>query len=127
MTITFRNLWRLPFHQNHSIDCRIDSENQIQALNVINDKKLPDFSGEHTSQIPAVLACLNGEIEGIANPENVWYDEKECIIYLYGHPFLKVRAWGYLTGYLELDYDEACEIQKEFGEWVVEKLTKHGI
>lgn len=51
---------------------------------------------------------------------------KDCNLYIRDKCIAAIRGWGYLvgTGGLNLPEEEAAKIQDDFGNWIVETLTK---
>lgn len=70
-----------------------------------------------------IIKKLNGESDQ-SFKENVELDG--CYIKLDNRRVMLIRGWGRLTGSggFSLSSQDACNIQDEFGKWVVEQLKK---
>lgn len=85
---------------------------------VENMLELDDKSKKH------IVDCLNGNYE-LKNQYEFSYNPTEGLISLNNQPIIMLRGWGFLTGIggCKLDADQAFEIQKSLGNWIINKLN----
>ena len=74
-----------------------------------------------------IIRIVNGADEPIHNDFNLTYEDGT--IKANGLVLILLRGWGHLTGVggLHLPAEEALRIQNEFGEYILERLTKNQI
>ena len=110
--INWKNVYELPFHNDLSCDIYVkDSNNKTVFNKTFNDIELSER--------------LIGKLNGFNNDKfNATIDGNW--ISIDNRRMLLIRGWGRLTGTsaLSLSSKEACNIQNEFGKWVVSKLIE---
>jgi hypothetical protein len=113
--------FKLPLQLWEECDIKVfDADN-----NMAFDFPLPMFSNENYARVSdndkrKIVDIINGK-EIATKKHNLTY--KDGIIYLDDKDFIIIRSWGRLTGLLQLSTKKARQIQDEFAEFIIKKLT----
>lgn len=112
--ITFKDVYKPPFRVDEFCPINVRSSNNVMTFT---------YFRYNQDDLKEMVAILNGESEKRIT-DNVRYEN--TVIYIDDCPVLRVRGWGHLTGCgaMNLPVEVAVKIQDDFGEWVVNKLTK---
>ena len=110
--LTFKDVYRAPFHICEFCPIYMFSANNVTAFNVITDD---------IDVISDILEIINGNSKKNMS-DNVTFEDGYILID--GEHVLRVRGWGHLTGCgaLNLPVEKAAKIQDDFANWVVNKL-----
>lgn len=108
----FNDIYKPPFRCESGFLWSSDNVMSLMAINYEDCKT--------DAMLSRLASILNGE--SMPNRVNiVVYDAPE--IYINGTPTLVIRGFGHLTSVLGLTEQQACKIQDDFGNWIVQKLT----
>ena len=108
------DVWELPLKTLASCEIKVVDSNGKMAF---------DYFGK--TPVSEILEVLNDE--SIKNkkliPEGYVVDDTD-IVCITGHPWLRIRGWGYLTGVggLHLPLEEALEKQEALKRWILSKI-----
>jgi hypothetical protein len=117
---SFKDVFTFPLKLCHSKVMTADFNMAFDFILRFLDPEAIQISDEDKQKI---VDIINGENRQIKEHKLEYQDGD---IKLNGKPFIMIRGWGHLTGTggLNLPGERAKELQDEFGNYIIEKLTK---
>ena len=106
------NFYKLPFYADDYIGWVYDA----------NDNFMFQFQIE--GEIERIVEALNSN-KRVPNKTRLTVSPTDSgLILNYGHPFIRIRGWGNLTGIgaHNLPAEEAVKIQDDLRDWIIWKL-----
>lgn len=120
--MNFKDYYKFPLSIWESCDIKVFTEDDIMAFDFAFF--IGDMEPAHNlrlEQKEKVVRIINGSDEKSNRQPNFSY--KDGTIYIDNIAFIVIRGWGHLTGSLNLDSEKAREIQDEFAEYIIKKLS----
>lgn len=121
--MTFRDVYKFPLQRKYSKVFTSDFNMAFDfmfELMPFKDKVVLSFD-QRQDIIDILNDVKQGSIEG-----ELTYDEAEGSIKIDGKVLMLIRGWGHMKS-LEINPDEAARIQKDFANYIINKLSKHEI
>ena len=117
---SFKDVFTFPLELHHGKVMTADFHMAFDFIPRFLNPEAIQISDEDKQKI---VDIINGEDRKIAE-HILTYENGD--IKLNGKDFIMMRGWGYLTGTggLNLPGERAKELQDEFGNYVIEKLTR---
>ena len=122
--MNFKDYYKFPLSIWKSCDIKVFTKDNVMAFDfafsIGNIKPAHNLKLEQKEKI---VRILNGSEEKLKKQHNFSY--KNGTIYIDNIAFIVIRGWGHLTGSLNLDTKKAREIQDEFADYIIKKLSKN--
>lgn len=124
----FKDVYKLPLEKYEGMD-KVFHANGHMAFDFLRRYKNGDEHALHAAEESQnkIINILNGDdSQKIKHPLKhedgyIWIQKDDK-----WYKIMLIRGWGYLigTGGLNLSAEEAAKIQDDFGNWIVETLSK---
>ena len=116
----FQDIYKIPFKLDGIISGTVWTADNEEAFNFEEDEYGDELSNEVKKLI---IRKLNGELIHFKLNDLIIDDTD---IYYFDRHIITIRGWGHLIGMggLNIHPDKAKVIQDEFGEWIINTLSK---
>lgn len=121
--MNFKDYYKFPLSiWSEYCDIKVFTEDDTMAFDFAFS--IGDMEPTHNlrpEQKEKIVRIINGSDEKSNSQPNFSY--KNGTIYIDNIAFIVIRGWGHLTGSLNLDTKKAREIQDEFADYIIKKLS----